>query len=142
MFVLMVWMAWQERIDLQKMGIPVEARVTSKHTRTEIVHRVPTTKYVLWYTYATVDQSHFMGSCDVSYDRWEQANVGDDLRVVYLRDRPEKSRPAEAADVREEEWWLSVGAAVALALILSGLSLAVSALLECVRRCVDRAVEQ
>jgi Protein of unknown function (DUF3592) len=127
MFVLLVWMARQEDLDFQSNGIPVMARVTSKDTRTEIVHRIATTKYVLWYAYEAAGQSHWMGSGDVSYDRWERANVGDDLRIVYLRDRPERSRLAEAADISSQESWLWAGAVVAAVLVISGLILAIYA---------------
>jgi hypothetical protein len=136
MFVLLVWMAWQEDLDFQRNGMPAVARVTSKDTRTEIVHRVATTKYVLWYTYEAAGQSHWMGIGDVSYDRWERAHAGDDLRIVYLRDRPERSRLAEAADIRSEQTWLWAGAVVAAVLVLTGSILAIYAFLRSGRSAV------
>jgi hypothetical protein len=127
MFVFLVCMAWREDLDFQKNGMPVVARITSKDTGTEIVHRVATTKYVLWYTYEAACQSHWMGIGDVSYDRWQRANVGDDLRIVRLRDRPEISRLAEAADISSQQSWLWAGAVVAAVLVLTGSVLAIYA---------------
>jgi hypothetical protein len=120
MFALMVWMARQEDLEFQNGGALVMAKITSKDTRPEIIHKVVTTKYVLWYAYEAAGRSHWLGCGDVSYGRWEQVKVGDDLRIVYLRDHPEKSRLAEDADISSAKSWLWAGALVALVLVLGG----------------------
>jgi hypothetical protein len=62
---------------------------------------------------------------EVSADRWERAQVGDPIKIVYLRSNPAKSRLAEAADIASGESWLGAGVVVAVVLVLAGPALAV-----------------
>lgn len=117
---LVAWCGTRDIGDLTALlnhGVTTTAHVTDKH-----VHHGKSTSYAVDYSF-TVDREEVDSQESVSSWEYDNANIGDPIRVTYLPEDPQTHRVGDVTrdrlDTQQSHWHMgTAAAAIALGLIL------------------------
>jgi hypothetical protein len=101
LLLVITYFVWEYEQRYKAKGVPAVAKVVGKDSKLEQVNERKGTRqemhYYLIYTFQDAAAKDYQGRERVAKDAWDQAKMGAEVAIEYVRDDPATNRPAKDA---------------------------------------------